>query len=142
MEELKRQTRELDVHVKALGDAVDANTLALNQVHDRQDRSERKNRFLVLGAIVLLGGFMLLGWVAWQQHRTSEQIGRVVQESLCPVFALVVGGYNPDSRPLNPDGSYEGSPRQVYIDNHLIMKGAYARLECRDAALVPPSSGG
>ena len=140
MEELKRRTAELDGHVRSLGDKIEANTLALNQVNDRQDRSERKGRVLAMVAVALLGGFLLLGWVAYQGYRTDRQVTSVVQGSLCPVFALVVGGYDPDSRPLNPDGSYEGSPRQAYIDNHLVMKDAYARLECRDTELVPPRS--
>ena len=138
MEELKRQNRELSDRVHHLAEVIDANTLALNQVHDRQDRSERKGRFLVLGAIVLLGGFLLLGWVAWQQHRTDERLSIVVQDSLCPVYALVVGGYDPDSRSLNPDGSYEGSARQKYIDNHQVMSRAYDQLGCANTSLVPP----
>jgi len=138
MEELKRQTRELDAHVKELGDAVDANTLALNQVHDRQDRSERKNRALVLAAVVLLGICLVLGWVAWQQHETDQRLSIVVQDSLCPVYALVVGGYDPESRSLNPDGSYEGSPRQAYINNHQVMSAAMDKLQCQNTTLVPP----
>ena len=140
MEELKRRTTQLDGHVRALGDKIEANTLALNQVNERQDRSERKGRVLAMVAVALLGGFLLLGWVAWQQHRTDEQVSRVVQGSLCPVFALVVGGYDPNSRPLNADGSYEGSPRQAYIDNHLVMSQAYDQLRCQNTTLVPPRS--
>ena len=140
MEELKRRTTELDGHVTQLSDKIEANTLALNQVHERQDRSERKGRVLAMVAVALLGGFLLLGWVAWQQHRTDERLSVVVQDSLCPVYALVVGGYDPDSRPLNPDGSFEGSPRQLYINNHLVMGQAYDRLRCQNTTLVPPRS--
>lgn len=141
MEELKRQTRDLSAQVLQLGDKLDANTLALNQVHSRQDSSERRSRLLAMIAVALIGGFLLLGWVAYQGYRTDQQLGRVVQGSLCPVYALVVGGYEPDSRPLNPDGSYEGSNRQKYDVNHQVMKDAYARLECRNADLVPPRTG-
>lgn len=137
MEELKRRTDELDRHVQGLGEKIDANTLALNQVNVRQDRSERKSRFLVLAAVALLGGFLVLGWVVWQQHLVDQRVNNLVEQSLCPVYALVVGSYDPTSRPLNPDGSYEGSPRQKYVDNQGVMLDAYRALHCR-GQLVPP----
>jgi hypothetical protein len=143
MEELKRTTRQLDEDVRALHDSVDQNTLALNQVHRRQDRSERKNRLFAVLTMALIGGFMLLGWTSWQQHQTAQRLSSVVDKSLCPLYGLIVGSYNPETRQLNADGTFEGSDRQKYIqsyeDPNVGMFAAADALSCQGNILVPPA---
>lgn len=143
MEELKRTTRALDEDVKRLHDSVDQNTLALTQVHRRQDRSERKNRWIVAGAVLLLGGFLMLGWVTLQQYETAQRLSGVVDKSLCPLYGLIVGSYNPETRALNADGTLAGSDREKYIrsyeDPNVGMFAAADALECKGNILVPPA---
>jgi hypothetical protein len=150
MEELKLKTDRLDQHVEILGSKIDQNTeglaaavLALSQMNTRQDRTERNSRWVLAGAVLLLGAFLVLGWVTWQQHQTSQRLSAVVDRSLCPLYGLIVGSYNPETRQLNTDGTFEGSDRQKYIqsyqDPNVGMFAAADALECKGNILVPPA---
>lgn len=62
----------------------------------------------------------------------STRVESVVQRSLCPLYDLIVGSYNPNSRP-------EGVERAQYEQAFVLMRAARDELECR-TPLVPPAS--
>jgi hypothetical protein len=69
----------------------------------------------------------------WTAENTARAVESQRSELWCPVFARVVGAYNPDSRP-------EGPQREEYIRNHKLMEnGFYNVLRC-STPLVPPAT--
>lgn len=61
------------------------------------------------------------------------QVQNLISEVLCPYFSLVVGSYDPESRP-------EGPARALYVEQFgKIRVIFYEKLECTDQ-LVPPRS--
>lgn len=81
--------------------------------------------WVALIAVVALG---LAAGVAITAFRGAATDRRV--DAICPVLALVVGGFDPSSRPA-------GSAREAYIANLTVMHQAYVDLGCT-TPLVPP----
>lgn len=128
-EDLAVAARELKGEVADLRDAVDNLVI-------RTTRAERATFRTALAAGVLLVVVALLGWTAYAQYQTSQRLEGLIQRALCPVFALVVGGYDPTTRP-------EGPARDQYVHTFEVMRAGYDELACRGSApLVPPRTPG
>lgn len=65
-------------------------------------------------------------------YSTAARQERVVQQSLCPLYSLIIGSYNPNSRPAGPE-------RAQYEQAFVLMRAARDALDCRDP-LVPPAN--
>lgn len=133
------QERRDDLAVTALGlkDEVARLRLQHEQLERRTGRAERKSGYTMWGAVALLAVVVVLGLLLFQQQQTANRLESLTQRAFCPVYGLVVGGYNPDTRPLNPDGSYPGSAREKYDATFRVMRDAYAELVCLGGT-VPP----
>ncbi len=120
-----------------LGKKVDGLTSEVSQLNRRQGRTERLSIRTagVLALLIVLA--MLVGVLAWQQWVTRDQVAQLVgrevktrDEALCPLAALLLGGYDPTTRPPGP-------AREQYEENFRIQREAYAALNCTNP-LVPP----
>lgn len=120
-----------DLKEEVAGLRVDVRNLKVRTV-----RAERASFRSGLVAMALLLVVLLLGWNAYQQNLTADRLESLIQRSLCPVYALAVGNYDPSTRKLNPDGSYPGSDREKYDRNNAVMARAYNELQCI-GGLVP-----
>ena len=139
MEELKRRAAALDERVGRLdGDlvknteAMDRLTVAQQQLADRMDRSDRDRRWFtaaILAVVVIVVG---VGLVAVRAERTAREQEQLRNEVLCPLYGLILGGYDPTTRP-------EGDARQKYEDTFVIIRQGYGVLRCT-SPLVPPRS--
>jgi hypothetical protein len=139
-EDLAKAARELKKEVADLR----------GEVNNLNTRTQRAEKATFRSAVVI--GFLLmltlgLGAQAWQNGQTSDRLDALiaartkqVDGAFCPFYQLILGSYDPDTRPLNPDGSYEGSPRQRYIDGFdgpHGLRDQYAALTCK-GNLIPP----
>jgi cytoskeletal protein RodZ len=143
---------ELKAKLDDLLDKVDGLTKAAEHLTPRVDEMERTGRraraalwslgvfVVILGALgALLGKVIVdqrdttaqLTQLVQDQRGTTAQLTRVVQESLCPVFALLIGAYNPESRP-------EGAARDAYNQQFSQFSASYQALACRNAIVPPP----
>lgn len=104
--------------------------LDVQQFGRRLSRTERVSGRTVLfvGALAVL--VLLVAFVAWQQHETQQRLEDVTQQSLCPTFALLLGGFDPSTRA-------EGAPRDQYVATFESFRRSYEVLRC-EAPLVPP----
>lgn len=105
-------------------------TQAVSDLKPRVERAERVSFRTAVVGLVLIFLVFILGWVAVNQQQTASRLDNLVQHSLCPVYALVVGGYDPSTRPA-------GASRDTYNHTFDVMRGAYADLGCTNT-LVPP----
>lgn len=124
---------------KVLADRVSGLSEAIEHLDRRTNRSEKVVLWvsIVLALTIVLA--IALGIAFIQLHATSvavqdTQTREVAtrEETLCPFFSLVLGTYNPNSRP-------EGAARQTYIEQFEAMRRGYAALDCT-APLVPPAT--
>jgi hypothetical protein len=148
MEELKRRAAQLDADVKDLHESTDKNTAALDRVHERLDRGDRDRKLMVAAMIAAVLVIFGVAFVAVRAENTAHETAQIAQEQqiirnqvLCPILARSVGAYEPDTRQLNPDGSYPGSARDRYVENWKLLKAKYDLLRCTDP-LVPPRTTG
>lgn len=142
--------RDLAATAAELKEEVAALKLAVTQLNVRTGRAERASTRTSLAAVVLLVVVGLLGWLIYTQAQTSARLEQVVDQqqqqtnnAFCPFYALVLGSYAPNTRLLNPDGSFEGSDRQRYIagfDGPGGLRSQYAALPCT-GGLIPPRTG-
>lgn len=123
-----------------LGEKVDSLTYEVSHLNRRQGRTERLSvrTASVLALLIVLA--MLVGVLAWQQWVTRDQVAQLVQrevktrdEALCPLAALLLGTYDPSSRP-------EGPARDKYEENFRIQRSAYAALNCTNPVVPPRTS--
>lgn len=96
-------------------------------VQAEQRRSRTTRILLGVQALVLLI-VALLGLALWDVVRQQD---RTTQQAFCPVFGLLLGGYNPESRPPGPD-------RDAYNATFATFTTSYQALEC-DSPIVPPA---
>lgn len=127
MPDLSRRAAELTDQVEKL-------RLAVEHLDERTKRAERATARTGVAAAVLLVLILLGGWNVHSQRQTADRLESVTQRSLCPVFGLVIGGYEPESRPAGP-------ARDRYVETIDVMRGAYGELGCV-APLVPPRTTG
>lgn len=126
-------TADLVVRVGELTEQSELLTEAVRQLRPRVEKAERVSFRTAIAAAVLLCLVVVLGWVAADQKATANRLDGVVQQSLCPLYALIVGSYDPSTRPV-------GQARDKYDHAFDVMRQAYTNLGCTDA-LVPPRTG-
>jgi hypothetical protein len=117
---------ELAERAEALADEVGR----LNREVEKLNRRGIRAVYAVILLFVLLGAMAIL---VNQQFRTSDKLEGVIQRSLCPVYGLVVGSFDPSTR---PDTGPKPTPRDQYIATFQVMRDAYTDLQCT-APLVP-----
>lgn len=113
-----------------LRDQVADLTVQVRQLNERAAETERRGVHAVYALIFLGLVLLMLGTVVWQQQRTAARLEQVVQHSICPVYGLVLGGYDPETRA-------EGDARRRYEAGFVVMRDAFAALNCT-TPLVPP----
>lgn len=126
-DDLATAARELKDEVAELREAVETLT-------PRTVRAEFVARVGIALALALVLGGAVLGWNIIQQRHTSDRLESVTQSALCPVFGLLLGGYDPNTRP-------EGPARDQYMQTFEVMRGAHEALACR-GPLVPKREDG
>lgn len=131
---LAHQVETLSARSEQLRDAVD-------QLRVRQARTERISLRTAVAGVILTVLLLVLGYVAAQQAQQRDEIDTITQHALCPLYALILGSYTPESRPLNPDGTYPGSAREKYDLGFAEMRREREALPCTDE-LIPPRQGG
>lgn len=125
MDELKRQTRALDDDVRGLASKVGG-------LGDRLNKIDRDKRWIVaclLGIVVLIA---LVAFVAFRAEKTGRDQEELRNQVLCPLYGLILGGYDPQSRA-------EGDARRKYEESFTVIREGYAVLHCT-SPLVPPRS--
>ena len=135
MDELKRRMAQLDQDAKSLNDTAEANTAALNRVHERLDRSDRDRRRFVTALIVIT---MLAGFLGIESFRLEQAIRAQDQlraNVLCPLYGIFLGSYNPKTRDNNPDPA----ARAKYEDAFAKIRDGWNSMNCSDP-IVPPRS--
>lgn len=132
-------TGPLTEQARALREKVSGLSAAVEQLDDRTNRSERITIGVIFGLVLELilsiAVAIALGSQVSTDNRLQEAIDREAitrEESLCPLFGLLLGSYNPGSRK-------EGPERDAYIRSFQVMRAAYEKLDCT-VAIVPPRS--
>jgi hypothetical protein len=139
---------DLGTQADKLGRKVDRLTETLKELGERQTRTERLSTRTAVAAVIaiaiLAGGSWLgyrqvvtsgqLSMVVGEQQQTAEDQRRVTEDALCPVFALLIGGYDPSSRP-------EGPAREQYERTFQTFRTSYDALRCT-TQFVPPRTPG
>lgn len=125
MDELKRQTRMLDDDVKQLTEEV-------HRLNSRVDRTDKIWRWLVAGLLLVVALVALLGYVAARAEQTARETDELRGQVLCPLYGLILGGYDPESRA-------EGEARRKYEETFAVIRDGYGVLHCT-TPLVPPRS--
>jgi hypothetical protein len=147
-DDLGDQANKLGVKVDDLGVKVDRQTEALQELGERQTRTEKVSTRTAVAAVIAIAILAAAGWLGYKQVVTSGQLAqvvaeqqraaedqrRVVQDALCPVFGLLIGGYDPTTRP-------EGPARDQYEQTYATFRKSYDALHCT-SQLVPPRTPG
>lgn len=118
--------RELATSAAALQRTVAELNDSIGSLGRRTDRSERIIALTVLGLIL----DVLLTFIAvWLVYGQTVVGGRI--DAVCPLYGLVVGAYNPNSR--SP-----GHDRDTYNQAYDLLRKGYAELKCTNP-IVPPA---
>jgi hypothetical protein len=135
VDELKRRAAQLDSDVRDLNNTTEANTAALDRIHERLDRSDKdRRRFITaLIALAMLAGF--LGVEAVRLEQAIRAQNQLRGEVLCPLYGIFLGAYDPASRDNNPDPQ----AREKYEDAYQKIRGGWQVMQCTDP-VVPPRS--
>jgi len=135
MEALNRLAEQ----AKLLGDKVNALALAAEQIERRTTRSERVTTGVVVGLlldlVLSIAVAVVLAQLFATNHRLEDAIEREAQtrqEVLCPLYGLIVGAYNPESRPPGP-------ARDEYLRSTKVILDSYPKLNCANP-VTPGSS--
>jgi len=119
---------------------IDELTKSIQELLHRTARSEKQTRWqwVVIAAVVLI--FAVQGVTTYQQIQTnrttvqnSQTLASVQGDVLCPLYAVVLGGYNPTTRT-------EGRDRDTYQATYAVMRDGFARLGCTTPLVPPPTS--
>lgn len=124
---LQDEVAGLRVQVSRLNERADGLREDVGNLSDRTSRNEGR---IALTAIALVIAVMLVvgvGVTAWRGYLTDRRL-----DAICPVLALVIGGYDPSTRPA-------GDARNKYVASFDVMRTAYRDLGCTQP-LVPPRS--
>lgn len=140
--ELAAHARALAADVEALNltNAELATTVAENTaVQERQARRIERAEGLItrtwvfLVVVVVLSG--LFGVLLFRQVVTEDRLDQVIaaertarQQGQCPLLALFIGSYAPNSRAAGED-------RQKYEDAFVRIRAIYAQLGCTEPAV-------
>ena len=139
MEELKRKADVLHQDMQDLRVTVGENTaaeqrlaLSYEQLVTRMNRSDRDRKWVVVAVLILAAMVLAGGWVLYRGEQTAREQQQLRSDVLCPLYGLILGGYDPQTRP-------EGDARQKYEETFVIIRQGYGVLRCT-APLVPPRS--
>ncbi len=123
---------ELSVGVAELKGEVRGLRLAVEQFEPRVTRAERVSTRTAMAATIIAILVVAVGFVGYRGIRSDQEIAQTNQrvDGLCPILALVVGGYDPETRAAGPD-------RDEYIKSFVVMREAYSNLGCT-TPFVPP----
>jgi len=116
-------TTDLVARVAELTRQSEQLTMAVHQLRPRVEKAERVSFRTAIAATVLLCLVVVLGWVAADQHETAARLDRLIQKSECPLYGLIVGSYNPNTRPAGP-------ARDAYNQAFVVLRTAYDELGC------------
>jgi hypothetical protein len=126
MEALNRLTDQ----AKELRNAVAALALSVDQLDRRTTRSERITTAVVLILMIVLVLAVAVGITLAQQFAINDRLETAIQREaqtrqqvLCPLYRLLVGSYNPESRPPGP-------ARDEYLRTSKVILDSYPRLDC------------
>lgn len=132
-------TGPLTEQAKALTDRVGSLVLAVEQLDNRTGRTERVTMWVVFGLLLDLVLSVAVALVVGNQFAAAADIREAVsresitrQQGVCPIYALLIGTYNPTTRT-------EGQDRDAYIATFQTLNEAYHALECK-LPPVPPRS--
>jgi len=123
---------------KLLTERVAELALSVDQLDRRTTRSERVTAGVVFGLLLDLVLSIAVAFVLSNLFQTNDRLEAAIereaqtrQEVLCPLYGLIVGAYNPTSRP-------EGPQRDEYVRNFQVIMDSYPKLSC--ATVVVPGS--
>ena len=128
MDELKRQTRQLDDDVQKL-------TQEVHRLNDRADRTDRDKRWLIVGLLLVVALVALVAFVAVRAQQNTNEQEQLRNGVLCPLYSVFLGAYDPATRDKNPDPQ----ARQKYEDAYAKIRNGWEVMGCTDP-LVPPRS--
>jgi hypothetical protein len=122
---------EIVERITALLDETTLLRIATEAVVPSVERETKRGKYTRI-AVGLLGLIVavqtVFGILLFQALSTQDATN---QRVLCPVFSLLVGGYNPDSRQPGPD-------RDAYNAQFSIMRSSYLELNCRGGFVPAP----
>lgn len=125
-------------HAALLTDKVGGLSLAVEQLDRRTVRGERITMGVVFGLALDLILSVAVALVLTNLVSTNDRLQGAIdreaetrQGALCPLYSLVLGGYNPNSRPA-------GADRDSYNATFDVMRKSYDVLDC-NTPLTPPA---
>lgn len=131
--------KDLTAQARLLADRVSALSTAVETLDRRTNRGEKVVVAVVAALALTIILSVTVAIVLFQLQDNSERIAAAQereahtrQDALCPLYGLILGSFNPDSRP-------EGPAREQYIHQFDVMRQAYAALDC-SGPLVPPAT--
>lgn len=127
----------LVTQAQALADTVGVLASAVDNLNKRTGKTERTTIFVALGLAVDLVLSVAVAVLVSSQISVAGGLQAAIdrealtrQDALCPLYGLLLGSYNPNSRA-------EGAARDQYNQVFQVMRGAYASLDCANP-VVPP----
>ncbi len=139
--ELAATAAELGQKVDRLTGAVERLDESYAQLDNRTGTVERRSTRQVIASVLAVALLVIGGWLAYTQVVTNTRLDAVVaaqdqqrSEVQCPILALLLGGYDPETRPA-------GEARDSYERTFAEYRRIFALLECT-TELVPPRPGG
>jgi hypothetical protein len=125
-DELREHNESLKDEIIGLRD--DLRTFSKDFNEHKETYEKRGNRWSA--AIIILAAFLLIVILGvLDNRRNADRLEEIVQYSLCPINAFIVGGYDPGTRA-------PGQAQRTYDETFIKMRNGKEVLECRDA-LVP-----
>lgn len=136
---MPEQRRQLIEEAKALAGEVgdlteEVGHLAngLDELGQRTSRAERIIAVVVAIGVVVLILSAAVGVILLQLGQAVDRESQTRQAGLCPLYSVIIGAYNPNSRP-------EGPQRDTYNQWFDTMRAAYASLDCTQPIVPPPA---
>jgi len=128
---------ELATQAKALADTVGVLAEAVDNLNRRTNKTERNTILVALGLAVDLVLSIAVAVLVTSQISVAGDLQSAIaretstrQNALCPLYGLLLGSYNPDSRA-------EGPARDQYNKTFQVMRDGYDSLDCANP-VVPP----
>lgn len=118
VDELKRQTAKLDHDVVGL----------TREIH----HLNRRNRWVTAALYAIAAALIaVVAFVAYRAERTATEQEQLRSDVLCPLYGLILGSYDPDSRA-------PGAARDKYEQSYKVFRDGYRTLRCAPEQIVPP----
>jgi hypothetical protein len=129
--ELAAATRDLAAGVQHLDATVQANNHRIDALTRRTERAEQliTRTWVWITLLVILAA--LLGLVSFKLFQVIEAERDARQRGQCPVLAVFIGAYDPNSR-------LEGEARDRYDSAFRVIRQAYTDLQCTTPIVPGP----